>query len=172
MADATGDRRRSGFRDLSVAWKLGSLAGVVSVLLLAIGIFGLVQLGNAQERLDVLYNKNLRTVQMVNDVGGDYKDLRFLIRELALAQTTADKDAVEQRLNATVEALDESWQTFDARDAQSGKADRESFNAAWKSYQTVLTEQLIPLARADKYAEFNAAAKGQGRRSPRPSTRR
>ncbi|MEV0128623.1 methyl-accepting chemotaxis protein [Dactylosporangium sp. NPDC050688] len=162
MADATGGRRRSGFRDLSVAWKLGSLAGMVSVLLLAIGVFGLVQLGNAQERLDLLYNRNLRTVQMINDVGGDYKDLRFSIRELALAQNAAETDAAEQKLNATVDMLDESWQTFSTRDVQGDEADREAFTAAWKSYQTLLAEQLIPLARDNKYAEFNAVAKGQG----------
>ncbi|MEV4510085.1 methyl-accepting chemotaxis protein [Dactylosporangium sp. NPDC049525] len=162
MADATGERRRSGFRDLSVAWKLGSLAGVVSVLLLTIGVFGLVQLGNAQERLDVLYSKNLRTVQMVDDVGGDYKDLRYLIRELALGQTTAEKDAVEQKLKTAVDALDESWRTFSARDPQSGKTDKEAFSTSWEAYQTLLTEQLIPLAKANNYEDFNKATKGQG----------
>ncbi|GAA1564032.1 hypothetical protein GCM10009827_102020 [Dactylosporangium maewongense] len=106
MAEATGERRRSGFRDLSVAWKLGTLAGVVSVLLLAIGVFGLIQLGDAQDRLDLMYNNNLRTVQNVDEVSSDYRDIRFRLRDVALAQTPAEKDAADQALRTAVEGLD------------------------------------------------------------------
>ncbi|MET7419087.1 methyl-accepting chemotaxis protein [Dactylosporangium sp. NPDC005555] len=162
MADATGERRRSGFRDLSVAWKLGSLAGVVSVLLLAIGVFGLIQLGDAQERLDLLYNNNLRTVQNIDEVSSDYRDVRFMLRDVALAQTPAEKDAAEQTLRGAIEALDTSWQTFTGSGGQGGTADRESFATSWKSYRDLLSTQLIPLAKAGDYDGFNKATKGPG----------
>ncbi|MEV4141709.1 methyl-accepting chemotaxis protein [Dactylosporangium sp. NPDC049742] len=162
MAEATGERRRSGFRDLSVAWKLGTLAGVVSVLLLAIGVFGLIQLGDAQQRLDLMYNNNLRTVQNVDEVSSDYRDVRFMLRDVALAQTPAERDAAEQTLRTAVEGLDTSWQTFAAGGGQGGTADREAFESSWKAYQELLTSQLIPLAKAGDYSGFNKVTKGQG----------
>src|SRR5690242_18798429 len=117
MTDTTGaPRHRSGFsfRDLPIAWKLRGLATIVCLLLLAVGLFGIVQLGRAQNRLDALYRDNLRSVQLLDEVDKDFKDVRLNTREVAMSQSRADTAALERTLDASITQLDQVWNQYTA----------------------------------------------------------
>ncbi|UWZ39964.1 methyl-accepting chemotaxis protein [Dactylosporangium roseum] len=159
MTTATSPRRRSmmsAFRDLSVAWKLRIVAIVVCALLAAVGVIGLLYLGNSQDRLDALYNQNLRSVQVLDDVAGDYKEVRLQSRALALAQTDAEKETATKGVENAVAGLEESWKDFTTRtDGADTEQDRSTFSAAWTTYKQILTSKSIPAARASNYVEYN-----------------
>ncbi|MER7008838.1 methyl-accepting chemotaxis protein [Dactylosporangium sp. NPDC000555] len=159
MSTATSPRRRSvrsAFRDLSVAWKLRVVAIVVCALLAAVGLIGLLYLGNSQDRLESLYERNLRSIQLLDMVATDYKEIRLQARGLALAQSPAENDAAVGRVDAAVRALDESWKAFVASGADAAsQSGRDGFTAAWADYRKVLEDKAKPAARANNYQEYN-----------------
>ncbi|WP_433605360.1 methyl-accepting chemotaxis protein [Dactylosporangium sp. CA-139114] len=146
----------SAFRNVSVAWKLRIVAIVVCALLAAVGLIGLFYLGSSQDRLNALYHRNLQSVQLLDDVAGDYLQVRFQVRGLALAQGDTETAAAEQKITEAVAGLNQSWQAYVARNADAAsKADRAAFEAAWSDYQKVLNGKSIPTARANNYVEYN-----------------
>ncbi|MFI5910600.1 methyl-accepting chemotaxis protein [Dactylosporangium sp. NPDC051541] len=159
MSTATVPHRRSfgsAFRNVSVAWKLRTVAIVVCALLAGVGLIGLLYLGNSQDRLNSLYNRNLQSVQILDDVANDYLQVRFSVRGLALAQGDAEAAAAEQKITDAVSGLNESWKAYVGRDSDAaGKTDRAAFEAAWTDYQKILNGKSIPAARASNYVEYN-----------------
>jgi methyl-accepting chemotaxis protein len=159
MTDTTGaPRHRSGFsfRDLPIAWKLRGLATIVCLLLLAVGLFGIVQLGRAQNRLDALYRDNLRSVQLLDEVDKDFKDVRLNTREVAMSQSRADTAVLERTLDASITQLDQVWNQYTTgADSGPGAADRQAFVNAWTSYKKLVSDELNPLAEAGNLAGFD-----------------
>ncbi|MFB9185563.1 methyl-accepting chemotaxis protein [Dactylosporangium sucinum] len=159
MSTATMPSRRSftsAFRDLSVAWKLRVVAIVVCVLLAAVGAIGLLYLGNSQDRQSQLYHQNLRSVQLLDGVALDYKEIRFQMRGLALAQSDADTARATQLVQEAIAGLEQSWKSFtEAATDTDGRADRDAFASAFGSYQRILTGKSIPAATANNYQEYN-----------------
>ncbi|WP_433046881.1 methyl-accepting chemotaxis protein [Dactylosporangium sp. CS-033363] len=150
----------SAFRNVSVAWKLRIVAVVVCALLATVGLIGLLYLGNSQDRLDSLYNRNLQSVHMLDGVSSDYLNVRFQVRGLALAQSDEDADAAEGKVGDAVRGLSASWQAFAAKNTDAAnRADRATFEAAWTDYQKVLNNKSVPAARAKNYAEYNRISK-------------
>ncbi|GAA3150173.1 methyl-accepting chemotaxis protein [Planomonospora alba] len=157
MADEDIRRRSimSAFRDLSVVWKLRALAIVVLTLMLAVGAVGLVQLGGTQQRLDDLYHGNLRDVQMIGDVEAGYLKVRLKTNRAAMAQSSAESEAGIADVQESAAALDRAWADFTARDAAGGEDERRAFLDAWNAYKQTVSDELMPLAKAGKYADFN-----------------
>jgi methyl-accepting chemotaxis protein len=161
MADLSEARHhgRSGFRDLPVAWKLRGLASVVCVLLIAVGLVGMIQLGNTQNRLAQLYNSNLHDVRLLGEVATDYKDVRLKLRSVALATTSADTNTAVTAVDAAVTFLDQTWSTFS--NGFAGDSDQQAFATNWAAYKKLLTDTLEPLAVAGRIPEFNQIVKNQ-----------
>ncbi|MGI5240887.1 methyl-accepting chemotaxis protein [Dactylosporangium sp. CA-139066] len=159
MTTAPSPRRRSVtavFRDVSVAWKLRIVAVVVCALLAAVGLIGLLYLGSSQTRLDELYNRNLRAVQNLGEAQADYRQLRFDVRGLALAQGDSEQAAAAQRIADATKGLDDSWKGFVAHnDDAATRQSRADFESAWSDYQKILNGKMIPAARAGNIVEFN-----------------
>ena len=161
MADSTETRHhrgRSGFRDMPIAWKLRALASMVCVLLIAVGLVGIIQLGNTQDRLAHLYGSNLHDVRLLGEVATDYKDVRLQLRNVALARAGAETDAALTSLDNSVTTLDQAWGSFATGSAD---ADQQAFLASWTAYKKLLTNTLKPLAVASRIPEFNQVVKTQ-----------
>jgi len=132
MAESTVGTRRSGgfaFKHLPVAWKLRALAALVCVMMLAVGLFGLAQLGKTQDRLKSLYDNNLHTIQLINTVSTRVADVRRELLNLAVAQTPAEnaqqKPVVEKALDDTAAA----WAAFAATPPGNGVDERAEYVA-------------------------------------------
>ncbi|WP_433824372.1 methyl-accepting chemotaxis protein [Actinoplanes sp. CA-015351] len=152
-SEARQQRGRGGFRDLPIAWKLRGLAGIVCTLLVLIGVVGIVQLSNTQDRLAYLYNSNLHDVRLLGEIATDYKEVRLRLRALALATSEEETTNSLQTLDASVTALDEVWAEFSP--SPQNDVDQQAFLTAWTAYKKLLTETLRPLAAAGRIAEFN-----------------
>ncbi|MBB2946958.1 methyl-accepting chemotaxis protein [Actinoplanes lutulentus] len=152
-SEARQQRGRGGFRDLPIAWKLRGLAGIVCTLLVLIGVVGIVQLSNTQDRLAHLYNSNLHDVRLLGEIATDYKEVRLRLRAVALATTEEENTNSLQTLDASVAALDQVWAEF--APSPQNDVDQQAFVTAWSAYKTLLTEKLRPLAAASRIAEFN-----------------
>ena len=164
MAETSAGRNRSraaGFRDLPVAWKLRSLAALSCVLLLAVGVLGLVQVGSTQQRLKDIYYENLQPVQIADSAALDFKEARRQLLALALAQTPAERQLSLAGIQTASDSVDKDWAKFIAATTYGAARDRNSFVTAWEGYKKVMTDQLIPLARANEYEKFNAVRKAQ-----------
>jgi methyl-accepting chemotaxis protein len=163
MAETETRRHRGGFsfRDMSIGWKLRILALVSGVLLLAVGLVGIVSLGNTQDRLNRLYHSNLHDVRLLGDVRSGFKQVRVDMRKLAMAQNDADNAAANQSLDAATVALDEVWTTFTQDRPGAAGGFGQTFLTAWNSYKTIATEKLKPAAAARNTAEFNRVSKAE-----------
>ncbi|MFI6070847.1 methyl-accepting chemotaxis protein [Actinoplanes sp. NPDC051343] len=150
---------RSGFRDLPIAWKLRGLASVVCVLLIAVGLVGIIQLGSTQDRLAHLYDSNLHDVRLLGEVATDYKDVRLQMRGLALASGATETQAALGVLDATITKLDQAWASFSA--GASKDSNEQAFTTAWATYKKLATDKLRPLAAASDIKQFNQVVSTQ-----------
>ncbi|MEV4701958.1 methyl-accepting chemotaxis protein [Actinoplanes sp. NPDC049316] len=163
MADTGARRHRSGFsfRDLPIAWKLRVLAALSGVLLLAVGVLGIVQLGNSQQRLQQLYGSNLHDVRVLGDVATNYKQVRLDLRKMAMAKVGAESEQAATTLDASIARLDQSWNGYTGGPQSLDNADQKSFQASWDSYRKLVTDTLKPLAANNKIDEFNRVSDTQ-----------
>ena len=146
-------RGRSGFRDMPIAWKLRGLAAVVCVLLVAIGLVGMVQLGQTQDRLANLYSNNLHDVRTLGEVAADYSDVRLRLRGVAMASAGAETDTAVATLDTSIAKLDQVWAGFSS--TSTVDPDEKAFLAGWTAYKKLVTDELKPLAVANRVDEFN-----------------
>ena len=144
-----------GFRNLSVAWKLRSMAIVTCVLLLVMGGVGIYQLSNAQDRLTSMYDTNLQNTKALDNTSIAYRDVRLAMRALALAQTEADNNTATTKVQDSLAALTATWQKVTTLDLSGSDTDRDAVTKAFSDYGTVAQNQLIPVARASNFPEFN-----------------
>jgi methyl-accepting chemotaxis protein len=158
MAETLEAPRRSigsAFRDLPIAWKLRSLAAVVTVLLLSVGLYGIYLVGETQDRLKLLYSENLHSIQVLDGVALGFKTVRFEMRGVAIASTPEANAAATRKLQDAMTHLDAMWAEFLKTGTDDVVADRDAFNEAWQGYKALAQEQLIPLAAANNLAEFS-----------------
>ncbi|MFI5495762.1 methyl-accepting chemotaxis protein [Actinoplanes sp. NPDC051859] len=157
MADTVDARRhRSGFsfRDMSIAWKLRTLALISGVLLIAVGAVGIVQLGSTQNRLETLYSDNLNSVKQLGDLRAGYLQVRLDMRKLSTAAAEARAGA-SRALDDSIASLDRIWAAFSGTHAIENGSDEQAFATAWGTYKSLATEKLKPAAMAGEIAEFN-----------------
>jgi methyl-accepting chemotaxis protein len=157
MAETMEAPRRSigsAFRDLPIAWKLRSLAAVVTVLLVSVGLYGMYLVGETQDRLKALYNGSLHSVEVLDGVALSYKTARFEMRGLAIASTPDAAAAATRKLQDAMSHLDTQWTEFLTTGTDDVVADRDTFKTAWDGYKALAQEQLIPLAAANNLSEF------------------
>ncbi|MFI5894276.1 methyl-accepting chemotaxis protein [Actinoplanes sp. NPDC051513] len=150
-----------GFRNLSVAWKLRWMAIVTCVLLLAVGVVGIYQLGNTQDRLQEMYSTNLQNTKALDDVAIAYRDVRLGVRALALAQTTAETQAATTRVQDGLDTLNGDWDKIEALNLSGSDTDRDTITKSFASYQDIAQNKLIPAITANNLAQFNQIISAQ-----------
>jgi methyl-accepting chemotaxis protein len=150
-----------GFRNLSVAWKLRCMAIITCVLLLAMGVVAVYQLGKAQDRLQDMYRTNLQNTKALDNASITYRDVRLAVRALALAQSSADTDAATTRLQNALNTLNTNWQKVTGLTLSGSDTDRDAITSAFGSYQTITQNKLIPAATAGQLTAFNKVISDQ-----------
>jgi len=151
MAEKSG----FGFRNLSVAWKLRSMAVVTCVLLLAMGGVAVYQLSKAQHRLQDMYSSNLQNTKALDNVAVAYRDVRLAIRSVALAQTAADAQTAAGRVQDAFNTLNGDWKSATGLDLAGTESDRDAITQAFASYQSIAQSKLLPAAGARNFTLFN-----------------
>ncbi|MDY7086955.1 MAG: methyl-accepting chemotaxis protein [Actinomycetota bacterium] len=144
---------------MPIAWKLRGLAGVVCVLLIAIGLVGMVQLGKTQDRLANLYGNNLHDVRILGEVAADYNEVRVQLRRVAMARAGTETETALGGLDSSIAKLDEVWGSFST--ATPTDSDEKDFLTAWTTYKKLVSEKLKPLAVASRLPEFNQVANAE-----------
>jgi methyl-accepting chemotaxis protein len=158
MADPTNPRQPStgfGFKNLSVAWKLRWSGLITCALLLIMGVFGVIQLRNTQDRLNAMYHVHLRNSSTLDGVAITYRDVRISIRGVALAQTKTETSTASAKAQDALSKLATAWQKASALNLAGSGSDRDSLDNSFSSYDTVARNKLIPAAVANNFAEFN-----------------
>ena len=150
-----------GFRHLSVAWKLRWMSVITCVLLVAMGLFGVLQLGSAQDRLTTMYHVHLRNSTALDDVAIAYRDVRIAIRSLALAQTKVDADSLNTKVQNSLSQLGDTWDGAKSLDLAGSPSDQDNIDHAVTSYAALARTKLIPAAAARNYVAFNQITASQ-----------
>ncbi|WP_433218128.1 methyl-accepting chemotaxis protein [Dactylosporangium sp. CS-047395] len=136
-------------RNLPIAARLAATVAVVCALLAGVGGLGIRQLGDAQDRLRLMYSDNLQDIADLDDVGLHFKTVQAEVANMALAESPADQQTALQKLQAANTALDKAWAEFIVLPMAGEIADHIAFETALTDYRAVLQDRLLPLAQAE-----------------------
>lgn len=139
-------RRRFSWRDWSTARKLVAAFSLVGVLLVTIGLQGLQQLGQAQERLDQLTGVTLRGSAALNRVDSTFYESQYLLAQYVVTGELA-RPAIRKRMAELDRELDEQWVGYTDIAATQSADVRSDFERNLRMWRGV-REQLLPLPAA------------------------
>ena len=144
----------SFFGHLKTAQKLlvGFLA--VSMLMVGVGVVGISKLGAAQTRLKSMYTDSLQAIDWLGKVDGDFVSVRLTVVNLALTTDTSQYEPLKAQIATLNTDLDSYWAQYTATDMTGREKFRDDFITALADYRAAVTEQLIPLAEANRLQEF------------------
>jgi methyl-accepting chemotaxis protein len=144
----------SFFRNLRVLNKLAVLVSVVCALLLAVGVLGVAQLGSANTRLDAMYRDSLQAIVWLDRVSADVQATRYEINDLAVDPNAVTEDIAN--LGKLADDIAQNWSEYTATDMRGRETGRDAFNAAWNGFRQLRDDQLLPLIKQGRVAEFQA----------------
>ncbi|MFI5840274.1 methyl-accepting chemotaxis protein [Catenuloplanes sp. NPDC051500] len=153
----------TAFRNLRVAAKLAVSFAVVLLLSLVIGLVGVLQLRQAQDRLQGMYRDSLQAIYWLGLVDTANQEAGRELLNYALAPTETGMTRVADEIGATDKALDDNWTLYTATDMTGREEARDRFDAALAEYRRVRTDVLFPAARASDFNAFLTAYDEQGR---------
>ncbi|MEV4132140.1 methyl-accepting chemotaxis protein [Dactylosporangium sp. NPDC049742] len=134
-------------RNLPIAGKLASTVAVVCVLLVAVGMLGVSQLGAAQDRLRGMYSDNLQDIADLDAVALHFLMVQNHVANLAMVTSDADRQAALAAIDEANASLDEAWDEFKVLPAAGDPADHTRFEEALTGYRAVLEQEVLPLAK-------------------------
>jgi len=156
-APASSGRRAQGggmLRNLRVSQKLFASFGVLSLLVVAVGLTGLAQLRESNERLEQMYKHNLQAIAQLAEVRTDVQQATSLSAKLILRSPLADVSNVQMAIKRLDSAIDSTWSAYAASPAAGTDADRGSFTAGLAEYRKVRDQQLVPAATANSLSTY------------------
>ena len=144
----------SFFRNLKTARKL--LAGflAVSMLVIVVGVLGLAKLAAAQADLQAMNVDNMQAIESLGAVKSNFLELRLATVNLAVEQDLSNRPPIRAAIVDGDASLDAHWAEYVATDMTGRETLREEFDAALVEYRKVRDEQLLPLAEASNFEEF------------------
>jgi methyl-accepting chemotaxis protein len=145
------------FRNLRVSHKLFASFGVLSLLVVAVGLTGLVQLRAANERLEQMYKQHVQAIAQLGEVRADVQQATSLSAKLILRSPLADVSNVQMAIKRLDGDIDSTWSAYTANPAAGTEADRGSFAAGLAEYRKVRDEQLVPAATANSMSAYLGA---------------
>ncbi len=134
----------AAFRNLRVAGKLALSFTVVLLLALVIGLVGMVQLRQAQDRLQGMYRDSLQAIYWLGLVDTANQEAARELFNYAIAPTEAEIAQVQEEIATTDETLDTNWGLYTATDMTGREEARDRFDAALAEFRQVRTGTLIP----------------------------
>ncbi|WP_432535607.1 methyl-accepting chemotaxis protein [Kineococcus arenarius] len=142
-------------RDVKVGAKLFAGFGVVSLLLLAVGVVGLVQLRSAQERLEAMYAEGVVSVHALDMTQNGFNVAAKDLADLALQVDAAGRASITERMADDDDVLDAAWTEYlgtePVQSAEQLRAFEENL-ADWRDARA----ELVPVAAAGDLAAFIA----------------
>ena len=146
----------SFFRDLKTARKL--LVGflVTCVLMVGVGAVGISRLAAAQSSLDGMYRDSTQAISDLGRVDTTFNLIRGQVVNYALTPDQQEKTIIEEAIAANWTLVDDHWTTYISTDMTGREVPRDAFTVDIAEYRTVVTEQLMPLAKNGDLAEFLA----------------
>ena len=148
-------RPSGGFlRNLQVSQKLFASFGVLSLLVIAVGLTGLAQLRSSNDRLDAMYEQNVQAIARLGEVRADVQQATSLSAKLILRSPLADVSNVQMAIERLDSDIDSTWSAYIAGPAAGTDADRGSFAAGLAEYRTVRDKQLVPAATANSLSTY------------------
>ena len=133
-------------RNLPIAAKIASVVAIVCVVLVGVGVIGIVQLGETQDRLQLLYVDNLQDMGYLDDTRLDFETILYQVNNLALASEEADVRAAREAISAADAELDAAWAAFNELPAAGDQIDRDTFGTSLTAFRAALNDRVIPMA--------------------------
>ena len=141
-------------RNLRVAQKLFASFGVLSLLVVAVGLTGLAQLRDADHRLEVMYEQNVQAIARLGEVRADVQQATSLSAKLILRSPLAEVGNVQMAIERLDADIDTTWSAYVAQPAAGTEADRGAFAAGLAEYRKIRDQQLVPAARANNLSTY------------------
>ena len=149
------DSRTGGvLRNLRVSQKLFASFGVLSVLVVAVGLTGLAQLSSSNNRLETMYEQNVQAIAELGEVRADVQQATSLSAKLILRSPVADVSSVQTAIERLDSDIDSTWSAYTAGPAAGTEADRGRFTTGLAEYRKVRDEQLVPAATANSLSTY------------------
>ena len=146
---------------LTVGKKLAVLVCCALALLVATGLVGVTKLRTAQTRIDGIYANSLQAISELGTVDAQFRQVRISLSDIPLNSTPAGRAAAQAALTAADAEVTARWAAYTATDMAGREKYRDIVNTDLTAYRVVL-RQLIPLAVANRFADFVALQKAKG----------
>ncbi|MEV4639325.1 methyl-accepting chemotaxis protein [Actinoplanes sp. NPDC049548] len=144
-------------RNLTVSQKLISSFGILSLLVVTVGVFGLYELNSSKNRLETVYGRNTQAIRSLGDVRADVQQLTSTAYKLIVRSPLADVSNVEMAIDRLDRKIDDNWKAYSSHPAKGTDADRAAFTAALAQYRKVRDEQLVPAAKENSFTTYLGA---------------
>lgn len=148
------------FTNLKTSAKLISSFLVLSVLLAAVGIYGIVNLNKMNKSLDFMYDGNLVSVADLLEAKSNVNEIRKVVRDLYIDTSAEQKAQRQQQLDGFIQTVEEKMADFD-KSWQSEESDKiyANYDGTWKLYLDDVMKG-AQLAKDNKDAELLALIQG------------
>jgi methyl-accepting chemotaxis protein len=141
-------------RNLRVSQKLFASFGVLSLLVIAVGLTGLVELRGSNNRLETMYEQNVQAIARLGEVRADVQQATSLSAKLILRSPLADVSNVQMAIKRLDSDIDGTWAAYTAHPATGTTTDRAAFVAGLAEYRKIRDQQLVPAAQANSLSTY------------------
>ncbi|MFJ7638834.1 methyl-accepting chemotaxis protein [Peribacillus sp. NPDC097225] len=143
------------YRNLKIKVKLIVAFLLMSMILGAVGIYGLTNLSHSNDDLESMYHDQLVPQQYLNEIEVGYQDIRIGVRNLAfVAKTPAEKEAGEQVILEKMDEIDALTKKFESSNMNASERSLvEEYKIALADFY-VLTEKNMALGKANDIEGF------------------
>ena len=154
MPPADPPSRSRPLRNLKVSQKLFASFGVLSLLVIAVGLTGLAQLSGSNERLETMYERNVQGIARLGEVRAEVQEATSLSAKLILRSPLAEVSNVQMAIKRLDSAIDSTWAAYAESPAAGTDTDRRSFLAALAEYRKIRDQQLVPAAQQNSLSTY------------------
>ncbi|GIE52421.1 methyl-accepting chemotaxis protein [Amorphoplanes nipponensis] len=152
---SSGEKGQGGMlRNLQVSHKLFASFGVLSLLVIAVGLTGLAQLHGSNGRLETMYERNVQAIDRLGEVRADVQQATSLSAKLILRSPLADVSNVQMAIKRLDSDIDTTWAAYAATPAAGTQNDRGAFTAGLAEYRKIRDQQLVPAATANSLSTY------------------
>jgi methyl-accepting chemotaxis protein len=153
---SSGEKGQGGgpLRNLRVSQKLFASFGVLSLLVIAVGLTGLAQLRGSGNRLETMYQENVQAIARLGEVRADVQQATSLSAKLILRSPLADVSNVQMAIQRLDSDIDTTWAAYTANPAAGTETDRGAFAAGLAEYRKIRDQQLVPAATANSLGTY------------------
>ena len=143
------------YRNMKIKVKLIVAFLLMSMILAAVGIYGLTNLSHSNDDLESMYHDQLVPQQYLNNIEVAYQDIRIGVRNLAfVAKTPAEKEAGEQVIREKMDEIDALTKKFESSNMNASERSLvEEYKIALANFY-VLTEKNMALGKANDIEGF------------------